>query len=805
MFSIVLLAPSMSLANQDSWTVLKTCTEKTRSCLCKGFYDPEINSETDFGSDITLTSDSGEMQLNKIATLTGRATAEQNQRRLVADTIKVHFKNDKKELDKLEAIGNVKIVSPTERFNGSYAIDSITNSTKELTDSSYYLFSSHGFGESSKIFVDPEEVVHLDRATYSTCSPRDRVWFIRAKKLDLDKNTGWGNAKHSVLYVKDRPVFYWPYLSFPIDDRRKSGFLLPMIQSESYLGRGFGIPYYWNIAPNYDATISPTWHTNSGLRFFGQFRYLTENNEGAIELDFLINDKAYKGFRREKIANPGSIQTDSPQMAGLRELSHRYGFNIQHVGKLSDKFNFQIYYVKAGDDNFIDNVGRRILSRELPVTKHTFPVTYNPQYLPQSFSANYVSQLGSTSFNIRSFQTIYAFNGPMPSNLYRVLPSLEHTFATQSFSNLHITSNTSWYNFAQHRVQGVSEITTGNRYHFETKASLAFDEDPGWFFIPAVHLDILSEDLRRVSAQHNMAKNPTRVLPTYSVDSGLIFERDVNSFKEGYTQTLEPRIKYIYTPFKNQQDFPNFESGVLAYNFSNLFTENRFSGFDRISSTNQLSLALSSNIQDPYGHEVAGVGIGQIYYLSKVRLDPLEVNTSSRRHSPFSSRAFYNVTEKLQTNIDWVYDYKRRINRSIVLGANYFPSEYNVINFNYDFSKDLDGRKTNQIGSSFSLFPQDHLLVQGVAHYDIVNHHLNRIGFGAEWYKCCYSIKLTWMHNRTIHSAVNTGARSRKYDNTIGIQFSLTGFTDVSFRRSANFNIPNVDLPSDYLTNKRTN
>ena len=801
LLAIAMLMPISSLAYDDDWMILNTCSGKNRSCLCQGYYQPEIKPDTDFGRDITLNSDSGDMLMNKMAVLTGGAVAEQQQRRLVADKIKIFFKDDGGELDKLEAFGNVRMVSPQERFNGSYAIDDVTKQEKELHNSTYYLFSSHSFGSSPKIVIDKNDVIHLEKATYSTCSPRDRIWHLKAKKLEMDQHSGWGNAWHSILYIKDKPVFYWPYVSFPIDDRRKSGLLLPIMQSESYLGSGFGIPYYWNIAPNYDATVTPTWNTHSGLRVFNQFRYLSNTYEGTLELDWFVNERAYKGFRAEKIAQPGSIAVNSVQMQRLKPLSMRYGLNLQHVGRPNDSLLYQIYYVKVGDDNFISNTGQRILHRDLSRDKHTLPEIFNPQYLPQNFLLNYNSSFGATDVELRQYQTLYAFNAPQPGNLYRVLPSLSQTFLTHNYGGFYSTSKGSWFNFAQDKISGVSPLTTGNRYHVETTLSRPIDYDPGWFMSPSVKLDILSEELRRPSSEYNMAKNPSRILPTYSLDSGLIFERELVVPSNEWTQTLEPRIKYLYTPHKNQSLLPVFESGVKKFSYGELYQDNRFSGFDRISSTNQVSVGLSSNFMNSIGEELAGIGVGQIYYLSRLRQDPLESTMSSTRHTPFASRAFYKINMHWQVDADWVYDYKKRLNRSIVVGGSYIPTEYNIININYDYSNDLSGVKTNQIGISFSLFPRDNLLVQGITHYDIVQRNLNKVGVGLEFYKCCYSIKLTWLHERTIHNIENTGARSRKYNNTVGLQFSLTGFTSVSAKRPIDFSIPGAVLPSDYQNN----
>lgn len=788
----------------DDWTQDVTLEGKNRACLCQGYYKPELVNGVDFGPNLTLTSDEGELTVNEVATLTGAATAEQDNQRLVSDRLKIFF-NDNNSINRVEAFGNVRIVTPSERFNGSHGISFIEEKKKELHNSTYRIYSAHAFGESDKILVDENnnnKIIWFDNATYSSCSPLNKTWNIKAKKLKIDKGEGWADAWHNFLYIKKVPVFYWPYINFPVDSRRKTGFLSPSFEKSSYLGKSIGLPLYWNIAPNYDATITPYWTTHSSIRLYNQFRYLHKDFRGVIELDFLPDDRAYKNFRDGKIADPGTVARNSIKMSRLRESDLRYALSVQQVGRIFGNVNYQLSYVRVGDDNYIDNLGRRILQHNLPKNIFTLPIVTNPQQMPQELSATHNSKLGNSTVIVRQYQSLYAFNAPLPSRIYRLLPSFSHTFSQYNYQGFILNSNIAATHFAQKHIRGFVPLTTGNRYHMNMALSRPFDYHPGWFFIPKASVDLLKESLNRGRNLENQELSPRRCIPSYSADLGVVFERDVDHplFNNiGYMQTLEPRVKYLYTPYKNQDEFPRFDSGPMLFNYDQVFRDNRFSGYDKISAANQVSLGLRTALVDGIGVEKASISIGRIYYLNKLRQDSSELAVSSLSHSPIASRAGYNLNSRLSLSADWVYDTDKKKSRVVSIGGALRPKEFNVINLNYSYLKPITGASTKQISGSFSLFPRDNLLLQSVAHYDFIKQNMNRMAISAEIFNCCYSIKVAWDHTRTLQSTANTGAYSRKYNNAIGLQFTFTGFTSISARRLTDISVSGGTLPDDYL------
>ncbi|SJM94183.1 LPS-assembly protein LptD [Crenothrix polyspora] len=465
-------------------------------------------------------------------------------------------------------------------------------------------------GRAKAIYRDNKFLSRYRDATYTSCKPGNQDWAVHASELKLNKETGKGAAKNAWLEFKGFPVFYSPYLSFPMDDRRMTGFLAPVFHNTRSNGFDISTPFYWNIAPNYDATLRPRYLMERGILLGGDFRYLTESAHGEFSAEFLPNDAKLSG--NTKVGDTAVSENPNYDKS-------RYQFSLNNAIRFSPKITSNVDLNYVSDSNYFSDLGNSL----------SFS---NFRYIKSNADLKYIDDGIRLTTQVVSYQkvdpTLTGRRVP-----YRMLPQinlgLDHTFNlmnTPVFAELD-----SEFVYFQHDTdtelkkvtnpvtgrQNLQSVTTvvpeGQRLNIKPSVSLPWKSESA-YITPKASLQYTQYLLNNQGDAH--PDTVSRVLPILSVDSGLYFEKNVDIASTTLQHTLEPRLFYLYIPRTGQKDMPVFDSGLYDFRYNSMFRENRFSGTDRVQDANQFTLALTSRLIDPRnGKERLKLNVGSILYL----------------------------------------------------------------------------------------------------------------------------------------------------------------------------------------------
>ena len=557
----------------------------------------------------------------------------------------------------------------------------------------YQLLSSRGNGTATQAIVLDQDHSKFHGVTYSTCDIDRRVWEIRAKSMTMDEDKGRGYARDVTMRIKGVPFLWLPWMSFPIDNQRQSGFLYPSFGKRGRAGFMVSIPYYWNIAPNYDATFTPTWYADRGGMLDSQFRWLTTTSKGEIDLDYMPHDKE-AGRNRGYLTL--SNQTILPW--GLR-----WNTSIAH----------------ATDKEWFQDFG-------------------------QNLTTSTVTLLGSSSYVTKSTDW---WNGGIGADWYQIVtPGLSDRAAPyRRLPRLYFNAerpiggpggpewgiNTEAVRFVQPEKIG------GERFDFYPYLAWPL-QGAAWFLRPEVGVRYTGYNLPQPVTPGGPT-HPSRTTPIFDVDAGLIFERDVHLFGSDYTQTLEPRVYYLRVPYRNQNDLPLFDTLPLTFDFWQLFTTNSFSGADRQMNANDLSLALTTRFLDQNGVEKLSASIGQIRYF-----DPQKVTLYPGGKAVDYSGSNYvaNLTVALSDN--WRLTGSQQWNPNTdetdvsTVGLQRRLWGDGIVNFDYRYRRNL----LEQAGMSAEIPVGAAWKLVGGYTYSLRDKHAIDAFAGIEWDSCCTAIRV---------------------------------------------------------------
>jgi len=561
----------------------------------------------------------------------------------------------------------------------------------------YQLLSSRGNGMASQAIMLDQDRDKLHDVTYSTCDLHNRVWEIEAKTLTMDRDEGIGRAHDVTMRVKGVPFLWLPYMRFPIDDRRQTGFLYPSFGKRSRAGFFVSIPFYWNIAPNYDATFTPIWYADRGGMLDSQVRWLTSTSKGELNLDYMPHDKvAGRNRGYLTLVNQTALPWD------LR-------WNTA-IARATDKAWFQ---------DFGENL---VTSRAV-----------------QLHSSSYVSGSGdwwNAGVGADWYQIVTP-GIPDRAAAYRRLPRLYFN-ADRPIGG---PGGPEW-GINSEAVRFVKpEAVGGDRFDFYPYLAWPL-QGAAWFLRPEVGVRYTAYNLPQPVARGD-GDHPTRTTPIFDVDAGLIFERDVHLFGSDYTQTLEPRAYYLRVPYRNQDDLPLFDTRYLTFDFWQLFTTNSFSGADRQMNANNLSLALTTRFLDQNGVEKLSAGIGQIRYF-----DPQRVTLRRGGKAVDYSGSNYVANLTIALNDNWRLTTSQQWNPNTdetdvsTVGLQRRLWGDGIVNLDYRYRRDLIEQASMTaevpVGAAWKLV--------GGYTYSMRDKRAIDAFAGIEWDSCCTAIRILSRH-----------------------------------------------------------
>jgi LPS-assembly protein len=515
---------------------------------------------------IYVDTDEGQVTADGSAVLNGRVTVRQDQRSVAADSVNYDYDSDT-----LTVKGKVDFLDPQLRVrsdSGSYETDGAANFNQAF----FQLMNRNGRGFAKDIDLRPDGKLALENVRYTSCPVGIEDWSLSASDINLDTKLQVGVAHHVTMRFKDVPIFYTPYISFPLGDERKSGVLFPSLGHSGSNGFDAEVPYYFNLAPNYDLTLTPGVLTARGVQLTEDFRYLTASSHGQLDATFLPNDKQQHGDR------------SYTRYTDVTDIKHGLRFDTD-IAAVSDTNYFQSFAVGT---------------EQTSVT-----------FLQRTADVLYYDDIWRVRGQLQNYQTIdttvAAANRPY-SRVPRVEGSALYPIAN---SNFEFAFDSEAVNF----LRGVGP--TGVRVNLSPEIRWS-RRGQGYFLEPAVGYDFTQYDLQ--DAGIGRPSTPSRALPYARVDTGLVFEREAGAQGQR-TQTLEPRLVYSYVPYRNQDELPIFDSGLPDLNLTELFRTNRYVGSDRIGDANQVALAMTTRLFDTVsGTQFLAATVGQIRYFSIPRV-----------------------------------------------------------------------------------------------------------------------------------------------------------------------------------------
>ncbi len=494
-------------------------------------------------------------------------------------------------------------------------------------------------GEAQTLFLEGENHYNLNQATWSTCPAPNPDWYVRAPALDLDIDREKGTAHDALLYFKDLPIFYSPWLEFPLANQRQSGFLTPTFGTSNVAGIDISLPYYINLAPNYDATITPRWMGRRGLEMRGEYRYITPNSAGQDRIEWVPNDLVYGGSR------------------GAASIRHAQNLYPGLVGSLNIN--------AVSDDNYLKDLGAKV-------------VTTSTVNLVREARLNYdIGSWWNAGALMQSYQTLDN------STPYRRLPQLSFNAQKEELpGGLSLSLNSEFVAFENES----KALPTGNRTTLYPKIGLPL-ENAGYFIKPQFGLQTTQYNLDDIHP--NTSRNPSRSVPITSIDSGLIFERDTQFGGRNFTQTLEPRLYYLYVPYRSQNDLPNFDSALYDINFAQFFSDNIYSGADRVANANQITTALSSRLIDANsGEERLRVALGQRHYFADLKVPLAGFSTRTDRHPDTLAALSAKISPTLKFDSAAQYDINEKETERFNATLRYQPAYAKALSTSFRYTKD---------------------------------------------------------------------------------------------------------------------
>ena len=731
----------VAAARNLDWVEKQHMTEEQQaqvaSNCCGAYIEPERKyPDADLDpkqASLLVNANMTETLADNIAILDGDVQISQGYRQIRSNSARIDQTNRTVVLE-----GNVRFREPGLLLLGNNAEIDIDSKEVQLKDATYVLHEASVRGEAKNLERTKDGVITILDASYSTCEPGDTTWQMATSEIAIDQESGFATVKNARLKVKDIPVFYFPWIKFPINDRRSSGLLFPVLHVNSINGFDYSQPIYWNMAENYDATITPRLIQERGIGLELEFRHLSKYSNTEIFGAFLGDDK---GGKDERDINP---------VTGLSEYlgRDRYLMGLNHLGGIGKSWSTYLDINKVSDNDYLGDLGNMSLESTSLIN------------LPRIAGATFKTKHWDYRIEVRNNQTVV--DGL--EEQYSTLPKIDIKGYYRFDNSMVLDLNNQSIQFDHDNRNFVTGIR--NRLDY----SISWDKRWTWgYFRPQFQVKNLTYNLDSNGAslgnQNANIQSPSVTVPVSSLDSSIFFSRDTRWLK-GYTATFEPRLYYVKAAFKDQSDFPVFDTREFTPSYSSLFRDGRFNGGDRISDEDRLTIAFTSRfINKESGQERFTASIAQSinYRDRQITLSAtpsaLELSELSRGQSPLALKLSGRMNVNWRFTSDIIYDthdnelekssfslrYNDRQNR--LFNATYRSTKGNAPLIN-DISFAEDIRQADISG--FVPLKGNFNLV-GRWNHDFTNSRALEIFAGFEYNSCCWRASFVarrWLDRR---------------------------------------------------------
>jgi LPS-assembly protein len=588
------------------------------------------------GGDIDVTGDTATLGVDGTATLRGNVEMHQGEREIHANEVQYNPQNQSVKTD-----GHIDYNDPLLHVSGEGGGSYSSTAGADFRSAHFDLHQRSGRGSAADMSVTPAGLVRLKGVTFTTCPINDNAWQIKAENIVLDTRAQVGTGKDAQIDFMGVPVMYLPWLSFPLGSERKSGFLFPTIGNTSSSGLQLGDPYYWNIAPNADFTFEPTLYSKRGADLGGDLRFLTPDQHGELQWNFLPDDTEFGGSRSRVQLNEVAELPDDLRLT----------IDAQHV---SDLLYFQ---------NFSQT-----------------PEGTSTAFLEQRATLSYRDDHWSVDAEAQQYQTIDD-TLPVDESPYARAPRLAVGSAYTFDDIVHYGFDSEIVDF---RLSDGPTGPTGWREDLMPAVSLDLT-GPGYFMRPALAWRLTQYELSDLLPGE--ASSPSRSVPIASLDTGLVFERQTGS-RDQRTLTLEPRLLYLDVPYRNQDELPVFDTALPDLTPVELFNTNRYVGADRVSDANQMSLGVTSRLLDAQnGRQFLAATLGQTYYFEIPRVTLPGETPITARHSDFVGQLALTAFQDWSADMGVQWDPQNERSERTQVNLQYKPAPDEVINLAYRYER----------------------------------------------------------------------------------------------------------------------
>ncbi len=701
----------------DSESIVKFCPVPQYPNLAEGETLPS-------GKSYRIKAQNQNMQSGKIGEFTGGVYLYTKDQTIKADAVTID--RDKSEVI---ATGNIHYQNQGINIFAEQLAARNGGEETELLGTNYQLTGIAGHGGADQIIVTQSGTLNLNESSFTTCYGETPVWELKASEIQLSSDETFGKAYHAKFNLMGVPVMYLPYYSFPITDDRQTGLLYPKFKSSSLSGIEVEAPFYWNIAPNMDATITPHYMSKRGLRLITEFRYLLEQHVGQVDLEYLNEDKKYLN--------------DDP----------RYLARWQHTGNFGENYRAYVDVTTISDDNYLVDIGSKQYSDNDPYMYQIGELAY--------FSDNWSMGIRAQDFQVLgNYEPNYKLLPQIDFNFYQELGFMPGTFELFTEASQFVTNNLN--------------LPEAERVHIEAGFNFPY-VTPAWFLNS--EFKVLQTNYRQTNIDllPELESSVSRTLPKIRLHSGVNFDRSTALIGDGYTQTLEPQVQYLYIPYEDQSTIGLYDTTQLQDDYNGLFRDTRYSGLDRIAEANQVSWGVTSRILDQSNQELFHLSLGQIVYLDDIFVDPTSNQPISVSESAIASDLFLRLGENWQFSSDIQYDTALGETNKSQFSVDYRFNKNSIIQLNHRYARNVSLNVLEQ-ASLLTSFPitKDWTFV-GRYTRDLQLKRSIEGYAGLQYDSCCWSVRVAYHRHIIAKFDDNTTVdqNAGEFDTGFMIQFDI--------------------------------
>ena len=706
---------------------------------------------------VTINADKAQGNYPDNAVFTGNVDIQQGNSRLQSDEVQLHQKTmlgQASPTRTVDALGNVRYDDDQVILKGPKAWSNLNTKDTNVWNGNYQMVGRQGRGDADQMKLRGDNrYTILENGSFTSCLPGQNSWSVVGSEIIHDRDEQIAEIWNARFKLGPVPVFYSPYLQLPVGNKRRSGFLIPNAKYSSNGGFEFMLPYYWNIAPQADATLTPHYISRRGMQWQNEFRYLTGIGMGLMEFDYMNSDNVYDRNHPDD------------------KSSRRWLFHWIHSGIYDQNWRFNADYTKVSDPDYFNDLDSVYGST-------------TDGYVTQKFSLGYAEKNWDATLSTKQFQV---FSTNANNNVYRAEPQFDFNYYQNDVGPF----DTHLYAQAVKFTNINGKYPDATRLHLEPTINLPLSNRWGSLNteakLLATHYEQDGVDYFNSLEQNknNQLRNSVnRVMPQFKIDGKMVFDRDM-IWSPGYTQTLEPRMQYLYLPYRDQSNINAYDSTLLQSDYTGLFRDRTYSGLDRIASANQVTTGVTTRIFDNDLVERFNASIGQIYSFTPARTGLNNTDKDDRGSLVWAGDSYWKISDRwaargglqYDTRLDnvsqgnAVLEWRRDADRMVQLNYRYTSEEY-IQQTLTQYTNQLYQKGISQVGATASWPIADAWSVVGAWYYDTkANQPADQL-LGVQYSSCCYAIRLGY--ERKITSWEDNQS---KYDNKVSFNIELRGLS----------------------------